>query len=670
MTDQKTVAWGILGPGRIAGAFARDLPASKTGRLLAVGSRDLAKAQAFAQEHGGERAYGSYEELLADPDVDAVYIATPHPMHAEWAIKAAEAGKHILCEKPLTVNLAETMAVIEAAKEHDVFLMEAYMYRTLPQTKKLVELIRDGAIGQVHQIHSYFAFGAKPTAGSRAWEPALAGGGILDVGGYAVTSSRLVAGAAQGLPFADPTSVTAVGTLLDTSGAESPDGVDGWTSATLTFDGGITAHLTTGVGLSDVNHIRVVGSKGFVVVPNPWLPGKSGDSVIELHVVGQPVERIEFDAPAIYAYEADEVAAHIADRQAPAMNWADTTATMKVLDQWRAAIGLSYPQERLTANYPPVSGRAPKPKPGNRMKYGEIPGVGKQASRLVMGCDNQTTLAHGSVMFDDFFERGGCTFDTGWLYGRGIMEKILGQWIRNRGLRDDVVVIGKGMHTPWDKPEFITPQLEETLERLQTDYVDVYFMHRDNPAIPVSEFVDVLDEHVKAGRIKAYGGSNWALSRVAEANAYAASAGKQGMVAVSNQFSLARTLDVPWKGCLAANDDESRQWLEKNNFVLMPWSSQARGFFTGRAAPDDKSDEELVRCWYSDENFVRLERARELAKARGVAPTAVALSYVLHQDFPTFPLIGPRQLSETVSSFDALKVDLTPDEVRWLDLRD
>jgi predicted dehydrogenase/aryl-alcohol dehydrogenase-like predicted oxidoreductase len=670
MTDQKTVAWGILGPGRIAGAFARDLPASRTGRLLAVGSRDLAKAQAFAQEHGAERAYGSYEELLADAEVDAVYIATPHPMHAEWAIKAAEAGKHILCEKPLTVNLAETMAVIEAAKEHDVFLMEAYMYRTLPQTKKLVELIRDGAIGQVHQIHSHFAFGAKPSAGSRAWEPSLAGGGILDVGGYVVTSSRLVAGAALGLPFADPTSVTAVGTLLDTSGAESPDGVDGWTSATLTFDGGITAHLTTGVGLSDVNHIRVVGSKGFAVVPNPWLPGKSGDSVIEVHRVGEGVERIEFDAPAIYAYEADEVAAHLADRQAPAMNWADTLATMKVLDQWRAAIKLSYPQERLGANYPPVSGRAPAPKPGNRMKYGEIPGVGKRASRLVMGCDNQTTLAHGSVMFDDFFERGGNTFDTGWLYGRGIMEKILGQWIRNRGLREDVVVIGKGMHTPWDSPEYITPQLEETLERLQTDYVDVYFMHRDNPSVPVSEFVDVLDGHVKAGRIKAYGGSNWALSRVAEANAYAASAGKQGMVAVSNQFSLARTLDVPWKGCLAANDDESRLWLEKNNFVLMPWSSQARGFFTGRAAPDDRSDEELVRCWYSDDNFVRLERARQLAKERGVAPTAVALSYVQHQEFPTFPLIGPRQLSETVSSLDALKVDLTPEEVRWLDLRD
>ncbi|HEY6740633.1 MAG TPA: aldo/keto reductase, partial [Actinopolymorphaceae bacterium] len=617
-----------------------------------------------------DRAYGSYEELLADDGIDAVYIATPHPMHAQWAIRAAEAGKHVLCEKPLTVSHAESMAVVEAARRHDVFLMEAYMYRCLPQTRRLVELVRDGAIGQVHQIQAAFAFGSGPVPGSRTWEPELAGGGILDVGGYPVSAARLIAGVALGRRYAEPTSVTAVGTLMDSQGREHPDGVDAWTVATLTFEDGITAHVTTGVGLADDNEIRVAGSAGHLVVRNPWLPGRSGDAVIEVHRVGRPVERIEFEAPKIYAYEADEVADHLDDRQAPAMDWEDTLGTMRVLDQWRAAIGLRYPQERLDAGYPPVSGVAPRPRPGHTMRYGEIPGVGKQASRLVMGCDNQTTLPHGSVMFDDFFERGGNTFDTAHLYGRGLMERILGQWMRNRGVRDEVVVIGKGIHTPNNVPEAITPQLMESLDRLQTDYLDVYFMHRDNEDVPVGEFVDVIDEHVRAGRIRAYGGSNWSLARVAEAIAYAEANGRTPMVAVSNQFSLARTLDVPWPGCLASNDDESREWLEKRGFVLMPWSSQARGFFTGRAAPDDRSDPELVRCWYSDDNFVRLERARELAAARGVAPTAVALAYVLHQQFPTFPLIGPRRISETVSSFDALTVELTADEVRWLDLRD
>lgn len=304
------------------------------------------------------------------------------------------------------------------------------------------------------------------------------------------------------------------------------------------------------------------------------------------------------------------------------------------------------------------------------MRYGEIPGVGKPVSRLVMGVDNQITLPHATVMFDDFFERGGTTFDTAYIYGRGLCERVLGQWIRNRGIRSEVVIIGKGAHTPHCDPESITRQLYESLERLQTDYVDIYFMHRDNLEIPVSEFVDVLDEHLRAGRIKAYGGSNWTPARIDEANAYAEAAGRAPFVAVSNNFSLARCLEVPWAGCVSSSDDESRKWLETNQLALMPWSSQAQGFFAGRAAPDDRSNPDMVRCWYSDDNFERLARATQLAQERGVATTAIALAYVLHQDFPTFPLIGPRALAETRSSFEALSVELTPEEVRWLDLRE
>jgi aryl-alcohol dehydrogenase-like predicted oxidoreductase len=361
---------------------------------------------------------------------------------------------------------------------------------------------------------------------------------------------------------------------------------------------------------------------------------------------------------------------HLSERQAPQMSWADTLGNMKVLDQWRAKIGLEYPAERATASIPTASGRPLARRPETKMKYGELPGVAKQVSRLVLGVDNQTTLPFATVMFDDFFERGGNTFDTAYIYGRGICERMLGQWIANRGVREDVVVIDKGAHTPHCDPDSLTSQLMESLERLQTDYVDVYFMHRDNPSIPVGEFVDVLDSHLKAGRIRAYGGSNWERARVAEANEYAAKADRAPFVAVSNNFSLARALDVPWAGCVSSSDDESRRWLESSGLALMPWSSQARGFFTGRARPDDRSDEELVRCWYSDDNFERLARAQQLAAARGVDPTAIALAYVLHQDFPTFPLIGPRQIAETRSSFEALSVSLSPDEVRWLDLRD
>ncbi|MEQ7010753.1 aldo/keto reductase [Actinopolymorpha sp. B17G11] len=665
----QNVRWGILGPGRIAGRFAADLPSSETGRLVAVASRDLARAKSFADKHGADHAYGSYDELLADDTVDAVYIATPHPQHAEWAIRAAEAGKHLLCEKPLTVNHAQATAVFEAARRHDVFAMEAYMYRCNPRTVRLAELIRSGAIGAVHQIQATFAFGSSGDPENRLFRQDLAGGGILDVGGYATSMARLLAGAARGQAFADPDEIDGVGHI----GRDNR--IDEWAVATLRFaasgsDPSITAHVATGVRRSAENAVRVFGSEGYLVVGYPWGAGRDGNpTTIEVHRVGADPEIIEFAAGRPYALEADTVAAHLEARQAPAMSWADTLGNMATLDRWRAAIGLEYDAERIDANIPPVHGRPVRPGSDHRMRYGEVPGVSKKISTLVMGGVGRG-LSHASVMYDDFVERGGNCFDTAYIYGGGMAERLVGQWMRNRGNRDEIVVIGKGAHTPHCDPESIRRQLTESLERLQTDYVDLYFMHRDNIDIPVGEFVDVLDELHRAGRIHAYGGSNWTTDRLVEANAYAQSHDRKGFVALSNNFSLARMVEPPWDGCLAASDPEPRQWLEEHQLALFPWSSQARGFFTGRSSPDDHSDPDLVRCWYSEDNFLRKERAETLASQRGVSAVAIALAYVLAQDFPAFPLIGPQQLSETRDSYAALDVELTPAEVRWLDLRD
>jgi aryl-alcohol dehydrogenase-like predicted oxidoreductase len=295
--------------------------------------------------------------------------------------------------------------------------------------------------------------------------------------------------------------------------------------------------------------------------------------------------------------------------------------------------------------------------------------VAKPVSRLVMGVDNQKTLPHAAAMFDDFFERGGNCFDTAWIYGGGACERVLGQWVRLRGLREAVVILDKGAHTPCCDPASITRQLQESLERLGMDYVDIYMLHRDNPAVPVGEFVAVLNEHLQAGRIRAFGGSNWTLARVEAANEYARARDLAGFAAVSNQFSLARMVAPPWNGCLSASDPESRAWLERTGTALMPWSSQARGFFLpGRARPEDRSDPELVKCWYAEDNFKRLARAAELAERRGAEPINIALAYVLGQPFPTFPLIGPRQIAETRSSMQALDIELSPQEVRWLNL--
>ncbi|MEC9239482.1 MAG: Gfo/Idh/MocA family oxidoreductase, partial [Pseudomonadota bacterium] len=155
-----TTRWGILATGRIARTLADAVSASETGELVAVGSRSLANAEAFASNYEELTAHGSYQDLINDPDVDALYVATPHPQHAEWTIKALEAGKAVLCEKPMAVNHPQVMAMVQKASDTQIFLMEAFMYRTHPQTQRLIELLRDGAIGEIRHIQASFGFHA------------------------------------------------------------------------------------------------------------------------------------------------------------------------------------------------------------------------------------------------------------------------------------------------------------------------------------------------------------------------------------------------------------------------------------------------------------------------------------------------------------------------------
>ncbi|MEW6752713.1 MAG: aldo/keto reductase [Candidatus Latescibacterota bacterium] len=662
--------WGIIGAGGIARTFARGLEKSKTGKLVAVGSRTREKAEAFGAEMHvpAERCYGGYDELLADAQVQAVYIATPHPMHAQWAIRAAEAGRHILCEKPIGINQYEAMAIVEAARRHDVFLMEAFMYRCHPQTARLVELVRQGAVGEVRVIQATFSFHAGFSPDGRLFANELGGGGILDVGCYCTSLSRLVAGAALGLPFAEPLEVRGAGHLGQT-------GVDEWAVATARFPGDILAQWATGVSLNQENVVRVFGSEGHILVPSPWIPAREGGAVKILVKANRDKEPREIQVKTsdfLYALEADTVAANLERRQAPspAMSWDDTLGNMRALDLWRASFGFTYAREQA-ANARPVTlaGRPLAHRAGHPMPYGRIPCVDKPVARLVMGVDNQGFFPHAEVMFDDYFTNGGNAFDTAWVYGR---EKSvnLGAWVKSRGVREEVVLICKGAHTPLCTPQAIAPQLEDWLGWAETGYCDIYMLHRDNPEVPVGEFVEALNEQVRAGRICAFGGSNWALQRVEEANAYAQARGLQGFTVVSNNMSLAEMVEPVWTGCLHVSDAASRAWFTRTQIPLLPWSSQARGFFTERAdfSVEQQPDREMVRCWYSPANLERRRRATELARRRGVLPINVALAYVLCQPFPTFPLIGPRALAETRTSLPALNVSLSPAELAWLNL--
>jgi len=352
------------------------------------------------------------------------------------------------------------------------------------------------------------------------------------------------------------------------------------------------------------------------------------------------------------------------------MSWDDSLGNMQTLDRWREAIGLAYDFERPEAPVKRLPARPLEMRDDSPMTYEKIAGVDKPLSRLVLGVDNQKTMPHAAVMFDDFFERGGNCFDTAYIYGGGQCEPILGRWIEDRGVREHVVILGKGAHTPYCTPEGISSQLVESLDRLRTDFLDIYMLHRDNPAVPVDEFIDVLNQHQQAGQMRVFGASNWTIERLDAANDYARRNGLSGFAAISNNFSLARMVAPPWKDCVSSSDATWRAWLTKTQMPLMPWSSQARGFFTGRANPSDLSDPELVRCWYSPENFERLARVERMAAERDVQPIAIALAWVLHQPFPTFPLIGPRALSETRTSLPALSLELTSEDVAWLNLED
>ena len=372
----------------------------------------------------------------------------------------------------------------------------------------------------------------------------------------------------------------------------------------------------------------------------------------------------------LYALEADAVGDAVAQgkRESHFMSVADSLGNMAMLDAWRASAGFLYEREKPKFSFPTID-RAPLQKRADsRMEYGRIEGVDVPVSRLILGCDNQQTMPYAAAMFDDFFERGGNAFDTAFIYGGGVQEQLLGRWIEQRGIRAQTAIMVKGAHTPLCFPDFLSSQLIESLDRLNTDYTDMYLMHRDNLDVPVGEFVDVLNEHHRAGRIKAFGGSNWSLERLQAANAYAEKKGLQKFGVVSNNFSLARMVSPVWSGCISAKDADFSQWLEKTQTPLLCWSSQARGFFTERAGRDKLADEELARCWYSDENFARRDRAIELAAQKGVQPIHIALAFVLGQTFPTFALVGPRLVSETASSCSALPIKLTPEELRWLDV--
>lgn len=668
MADVKKIRWGILGPGGIAKDFFAGSLQSRTGVVTAIGPRNSKKV-GLAEAFPNTRIVDGYAALIADPEIDAIYIATPHPSHAEWAIKAAEAGKHVLCEKPISLTSAEAEAMFHAARVAGTFMGEAFMYRLHPMTAKLIELLKSGIIGDVRMIKSSFGF-AMPSVmpEHRLYASALAGGGILDVGGYPVSMVRLIAGATTAAGYLDPDKVSCVGHIGDT-------GVDEWASAVLHFPNNIIAEVSCSVSVAQDNMLRILGTKGRIELNDFWFAGvgKTGGTgtirVFDKNGTQQTIDVTE--QRHLYSFEIDAVADALQSGKTefnyPGMSWNESLATLRVLDKWRADIGLTFEPEKPANRTLTIRGEALK-HGGTKIPRGHINGLAKETSLVALGSEGLTSYASAEIMFDSFYEAGGSIFDTAYMYMGGVPEVRLGNWLKTRGLRDKVAIIGKGVHSPLCYPDMVGKQLAASLERMQTDHVDIYFMHRDNPDIPVGEFVDAMDAEVRAGRIRGpFGGSNWSRARMDEAIAYAARTGKVKPNALSNNFSLAEMVNPVWDGCVACSDVEWKSWLQANNITNFAWSSQARGFFTDRAGPNQLDDAELANSWYSPSNFARRERAIELAQRLGKNPIHVALAYVMAQPFQIIPLIGPRTCAELADSLLAFDIKLSAQDVRWLE---
>ena len=311
------------------------------------------------------------------------------------------------------------------------------------------------------------------------------------------------------------------------------------------------------------------------------------------------------------------------------------------------------------------------------MTYGRIDGFDKPISRLILGCGGfaPDRMERVTTLMDAFVAAGGSAVDTAHIYGRdGASERGLGQWLAASGNRDRIVVITKGAHhdaewKPRVRPEVIAQELQESLDRLQTDHVDLYLLHRDDPASPVGPIVECLNEHVAAGRIRAFGGSNWSPRRLVEANAYAAAHGLQGFAASSPHLALAVARDPAHMGhSIVSTDREALAWYRETQFPLLAWTSQAQGFFSARANRADPESVRRFRRYDAEDNWERQRRAVDLAARQGCPSTQVALAWMLQQPLNAFPIIGPGTVPHLQDCVEALGVRLTAEEIAWLNL--
>ncbi len=329
MSDLTTVRWGILGAGSIAKKFTAGVQVLTDAKVVAVGSRSQAKADEFANEFDIPNRHATYEALVSDPEVDIIYVATPHPMHREHSLLALNAGKPVLSEKPFTVNLKQAQEVVAVARDKKLFLMEGMWTRFFPIMFKVRDLLADGAIGEPRMLQADFGFRTGIEPSGRLFDPALAGGALLDVGIYPLSLSYMV--------FGQPDRISGVATIGETR-------VDEQSAAVLGYPGGQISIVSQAVRTNTEHAARIYGTHGNIVIHSPWWKPERmtvtgpGGSVEELY---HPVESSGFQ------YEAQHVGECLraGKLESDVMPLDQTLQIMSSLDTLRAKWGLSYPME-------------------------------------------------------------------------------------------------------------------------------------------------------------------------------------------------------------------------------------------------------------------------------------------------------------------------------------
>ncbi len=308
----RPVAWGVLSTARIGAALVAGARASSAAEVVAVASRSETSARAFADAHGIPRAHGSYEALLADPAVEAVYVPLPNSMHVDWAMRCLEAGKHVLCEKPMDRRAARVAAAFDVAERAGLVLSEGFMWRHSPQTSLLRSLLDEGAIGEVRLVRASFSF-LLADGGDVRLNAALDGGALMDVGSYCVSGARLVAG--------EPTSVSA-------QVVTAASGVDARLTGVLRFDDDVLATIDCGLDVAGRHDLEVAGTEGRLVIADPW---HCRDTRIAVERGGER-EVMPVQPADSYRLELDDVSAAIRDGREPLLGRADALGQARTIE--------------------------------------------------------------------------------------------------------------------------------------------------------------------------------------------------------------------------------------------------------------------------------------------------------------------------------------------------